>query len=56
MHGFFVDEESKTMRFDVVVSFDAPNMKAIYKHVAADVQEAFPDYEIQVQFDYDVSD
>lgn len=56
MHGFFVDEEEKIMRFDLVVSFDSPNMKAIYEHVVSDVKEAFPDYDIQVQFDFDISD
>jgi len=56
MHGFFVDEEEKIMRFDLVVSFDSPNMKAMYEHVVADVKEAFPDYDIQVQFDFDISD
>ncbi|MBR4600336.1 MAG: cation transporter [Treponema sp.] len=56
MHGFFVDEEEKIMRFDLVVSFDSPNMKAIYEHVVGDVKEAFPEYNIQVQFDFDISD
>lgn len=56
MHGFFVDEEEKIMRFDLVVSFDSPNMKAIYEHVVGDVKEAFPNYNIQVQFDFDISD
>lgn len=56
MHGFFVDEEEKIMRFDLVVSFDSPNMKAMYEHVVTDVKEAFPDYDIQVQFDFDISD
>ena len=56
MHGFFVDEEAKKMRFDIIVSFDSPNMQAMYNHVVADVREAFPDYDVQVQFDFDVSD
>ena len=56
MHGFFVDEEEKIMRFDLVISFDSPNMKAIYEHVVGDVKEAFPEYNIQVQFDFDISD
>lgn len=56
MHGFFVDEVAKIMRFDIIVSFDSPNMKVMYNHVVADVREAFPDYEVQVQFDFDISD
>lgn len=56
MHGFFVDEETKIMRFDIIVSFDSPNMEVMYNHVVADVREAFPDYDVQVQFDFDISD
>ena len=56
MHGFFVDEVEKLMRFDLVVSFDSPNMKVMYEHVVNDVKEAFPDYDVQVQFDFDISD
>ena len=56
MHGFFVDEKAKIMRFDIIVSFDSPNMKVMYNHVVSDVQEAFPDYDVQIQFDTDISD
>ena len=56
MHGFFVDEAEKNMRFDVIVSFDAPNMKGIYEHVVNDVKQLYPDYDVQVQFDFDISD
>lgn len=56
MHGFFLDEVAKIMRFDIIVSFDSPNMQVMYNHVVNDVKQAFPDYDIQVQFDFDVSD
>ena len=56
MHGFYLDEVAKTMRFDIVVSFDSPNMRVMYNHVVDDVKEAFPDYDVQVQFDFDISD
>ena len=56
MHGFFIDEAAKIMRFDIIVSFDSPNMQVMYNHVVDDVKQAFPDYDIQVQFDFDVSD
>lgn len=56
MHGFYIDEIAKIMRFDIVVSFESPNMKVMYNHVVDDVREAFPDYDISVQFDFDISD
>ena len=56
MHGFFVDEEQKIMRFDIIVTFDTPDMHAMFNHVVEDVKNAFPDYDVQVQFDFDISD
>lgn len=29
MHGFYMDKEEKTMRFDIVVSFNAPDTKQL---------------------------
>ena len=56
MHGFYIDEKEKTMRFDIIVSFESINMKQLFMHVVEDVKEAFPDYDVQVQFDTDISD
>ena len=56
MHGFYIDEEEKTMRFDMIVSFDSLNMQQLFMHVVDDVKTAFPDYDVQVQFDTDISD
>ena len=56
MHGFFVDEKTKLMRFDIIVSFDSLSMKEMFNHVVQDVRDAFPDYDVQVQFDVDISD
>ncbi len=55
MHGFYVDLEEKNIRFDVVASFDIERKKAseiIYK----DVKEMFPEYDIQIIIDIDVTD
>ncbi len=56
MHGFYLLKDRKTMRFDIVISFDAKNRRAVYNEVIADVQKAFPDYEIQVAMDTDFSE
>ena len=56
MHGFFVDEQAKQMRFDIIVSFESLSMREMFNHVVEDVREAFPDYDVQVQFDIDISD
>ena len=56
MHGFYLVKEEKTMRFDIVVSFDAADRKALYEEVVSDVQKAFPDYTLQVAMDTDFSE
>lgn len=56
MHGFYIVQETKTMRFDIVVSFDANDRRAVYAEVLSDVKKAFPDYELQVAMDTDFTE
>ena len=56
MHGFYLVREEKSMRFDIVVSFDAKDRSALYAEVVSDVQKAFPDYTLQVVMDTDYSE
>ena len=56
MHGFYLTKEEKTMRFDIVVSFDAKDRRAVYQEVVSDVQKAFPDYTLQVAMDTDFAE
>ena len=56
MHGFYLLKEEKAMRFDVVISFDTKDRRAVYTEVVADVQQAFPDYRLQVAMDTDFAE
>ncbi|MBE6835615.1 MAG: cation transporter [Ruminococcaceae bacterium] len=56
MHGFYLSEEKKLIRFDVVVSFDAPDRNEVYSSVCNEVKKEFPDYELQVVLDTDFSE
>ncbi|SEF87900.1 cation diffusion facilitator family transporter [Eubacterium ruminantium] len=56
MHGFYMDKEEKSMRFDIVVSFNAGDRRAVYQDVMTDVQKAFPDYKVQLSMDTDFSE
>ena len=56
LHGFYLNKEKKTLRFDVVISFDAPDRMAAYEEVLADVQKAFPDYTLQAALDTDYAE
>ena len=56
MHGFYLVEKEKSLRFDFVVSFDADDRKAVYADVIEKVQKAFPDYTLQVAMDTDFTE
>ena len=56
MHGFYLLKDQKTMRFDIVISFDAKDRRAVCSEVIADVQKSFPDYELQVAMDTDFTE
>lgn len=56
IHGFYLDKEEKTMRFDIVVSFDAKDRRALYSELVSDVQKEYPDYVLQVVMDTDYSE
>ena len=55
MHGFYVDTINKTMRFDVVISFDIDHKEAV-GIMTRQVQELYPDYLISIVPDVDVAD
>ena len=56
MHGFFADEAAKSMQFDVVIDFAAPDMAAAHAAVVKAVQAAYPDHTLTIAMDQDVSD
>lgn len=56
MHGFYLIKDQKQMRFDIVVSFDADDRHAVCDAVVADVQRAFPGFELQVALDTDFAE
>lgn len=55
MHGFYADTEKKTVRFDVVLSFDIER-KAALETLYKDIYGLYPDYEILIIPDVDVAD
>ena len=56
MHGFYFDPAEKTIRFDIVVSFSAPDRHRAYQEVCEAVQKEFPDYSLQVAMGTDFSE
>ena len=56
LHGFYVDDEKKSIRFDVVISLDADDRLEVYNDIVKDVQRNFPGYVIQSFPDVDFTD
>lgn len=56
IHGFFLDEETKTLKFDIIIDFAAPDAKAIYNDICEEIKALYPDYDVSIVLDLDVSD
>lgn len=54
-HGFSVNKTDKHMHFDIVVKFGADNNK-LKNQVISEMKKSYPDYDINVSIDIDVSD
>lgn len=57
MHGFYLDEERNSMKFDIIISFDTPAEKRQeeYKEICTRIQEKYPDYTVRINLDADIS-
>ncbi len=55
VHGFYVDVEKKTMRFDVVMSFEMDPKEGL-RQIHEEVRALYPDYRAVVSPDVDVAD
>jgi cation diffusion facilitator family transporter len=55
LHGFYLELKTKILRFDVVLSFDIKPAEAL-QILCKEVQQAFPDYTLQITPDLDLSE
>ena len=56
MHGFYVDEESKTISFDLIIDFKAESKEKIRDEVIKEIKEKYSEYNYYVILDTDISD
>ncbi|MBR2750552.1 MAG: cation transporter [Clostridiales bacterium] len=56
MHGFYLDKAEKSIRFDIVISFDAKDRRAVYQEVCEKVSKEYPDHTLQIAMDTDFSE
>lgn len=55
MHGFYLDEPKKVIRFDVVMSFDIRQSEGI-EIICDEIKEIYPEYHLIIVPDIDISD
>jgi len=55
MHGFYLDEENKRILFDAVLEY-RNDKREVFRTLCTRVKEAFPEYEIRIAMDNDLSD
>ncbi len=53
LHGFYLEEDKKSIRFDLVVSFDAKDRKQVYNDVVGDIKALYPEYTFSIAMDTD---
>ena len=56
MHGFYVDEENKTISFDLIIDFKAESKEKVKDEVVKEIKEKYPEYNYYVILDTDFSD
>jgi hypothetical protein len=55
MHGFYADISAKTIRFDIVMSFEIDAKEGL-KIISEQLAKVYPEYKFQIVPDVDVSD
>ena len=55
-HGFYVDEETKQVRFDLVIDFEAGDRRKVFQEVSQEIQGMYPDYQILAALDTDFTE
>ena len=55
VHGFYIDEETATVNFDVIISLDSKDERGIYKQIHDILHEKLPDYHVHIVLDRDYS-
>ena len=56
MHGFYLDEEEKTITFDIIIDFNVKNREEVYKEIYNEIESIYKDYKISITLDVDMSD
>ncbi|MBR5336814.1 MAG: cation transporter [Lachnospiraceae bacterium] len=52
-HGFYFNKKDNAVRFDVVLSFDAPSRQAVFNEILEELKGKYPEYTFAVAMDMD---
>lgn len=50
-HGFYIDHDTNTIRFDVVISLDCKDRNQEYLNILNTIKEMYPDYNVEIVMD-----
>lgn len=56
IHAFYLTKDTKQIRFDLVISFEAEDRQGVFREVVDKIQQELPDYELEVYMDTDFSE
>ena len=56
MHGFYVNEEEHSIQFDIIIDFKEKDRQALFTHIHDDIAKMYPDYQLYMVMDSDISD
>ena len=56
MHGFYLDEAAKEIRFDVIIDFAAPDRAGEYRGIVSEIEKKYPGYTVVASLDVDASE
>ncbi len=56
MHGFYISEDRKEIRFDMVFSFNTPDRRTLYHEIVNKLNEKYPGYDLRIGIDSDFTE
>ena len=56
LHGFYVDDEAKSVAFDLILDFNCNDKEVIKEEVLTKLNEKYPEYKCYIVLDSNISD
>ena len=56
MHGFYLDRDTKTINFDIILDFALKDRVSLYQHIYDEIHSKYPDYNLNITLDLDTTD